>query len=122
MAQRLTARVRSERTPFLTVRRDDGKWQQLAPDIAIKVLDSDESMQAFLLRLDPGACLPGHPHADDEMCYVIEGDARLGEVEVHAGDYHMARAGTAHGDVTTRNGCLLLIRYGSAPHPHRQAP
>ena len=116
MHERLMARVRDARSPFLTVRRDDGTWQRIAPDIAIKVLDSDESMQAFLLKLDPGACMPAHPHAMDEMCFVLEGDAMLGDFAVGPGDYHMARAGSEHGDITTRNGCLLLIRYGSASH------
>lgn len=105
-------RLRDSRTPFVTTRRDSGTWQQLAPDIAIKVLDRDAGMETFLLRLAPGACLPAHAHADDEMCYVLEGDARLGDVEVGPGDYHLARAGTMHGDVTSRDGCLLLIRYG----------
>ena len=118
MHERLLARVRNPRAPFLTVRRDDGTWQKIAPDIAMKVLDSDDSMQAFLLKLDPGACMPAHPHSLDEMCFVIEGDAMLGDFAVGPGDYHMARAGTEHGDITTRNGCLLLIRYGGAANAH----
>jgi anti-sigma factor ChrR (cupin superfamily) len=118
--ERLLARVRPAQR-FVTVRSDDGVWQALAPDIAMKVLDSDDSMQAFLLRLEPGACLPSHPHAEDEMCFVLEGEATLGDVTVGPGDYHLARAGTVHGDVTTRTGCLLLIRYGSGVAPHREA-
>jgi quercetin dioxygenase-like cupin family protein len=118
---RLLARVRADARRFVTVRRDDGAWQSLAPDISIKILDSDDSMQAYLLRLAPGACLPGHPHAEDEMCFVLEGDATLGDVTVGAGDYHLARAGSAHGDVTTRAGCLLLIRSGSGAATHRHA-
>ena len=106
---------------FVTVRRDDGVWQSLAPDISMKILDSDRSMQAYLLRLAPGACLPGHPHPDDEMCYVLEGEATLGDITVGPGDYHLARAGSAHGDVTTRAGCLLLIRSGSGVATHRRA-
>ncbi len=112
MRERVLSAVPSAPSLFLTVRKGDGTWQQIAPDIAIKVLDSDDSMQAFLLKLDPGACMPAHPHAMDEMCFVLEGDAMLGDFAVGPGDYHMARAGSEHGDITTRNGCLLLIRYG----------
>ena len=119
--ERLLARLRADARRFVTVRRDDGVWQSLAPDISIKILDSDASMQAYLLRLAPGACLPGHPHPDDEMCYVLEGEATLGDVTVGPGDYHLARAGSAHGDVTTRTGCLLLIRSGSGVAAHRPA-
>ena len=111
--QRLLARVHGDPSHFVTVRRDDGVWQSLAPDIAMKVLDSDDSMRAFLLRLAPGACLPGHRHAEDEMSFVLEGECTLGDVTVGPGDYHLARAGSAHGDVTTRTGCLLLVRSGS---------
>ena len=119
--ERLLSRVHGDSQRFVTVRRDDGAWQPLAPDISMKILDSDASMQAYLLRLAPGACLPGHPHADDEMCYVLEGDATLGDITVGPGDYHLARAGSAHGDVTTRTGCLLLIRSGSGAPTHRHA-
>lgn len=121
LRERLLERVRGNLQRFVTVRRDDGVWQALAPDISLKILDSDESMQAYLLRLAPGACLPGHPHVHDEMCFVLEGDATLGDVTVGPGDYHLARAGSAHGDVTTRTGCLLLIRSGSGIDPHRHA-
>ena len=119
----LLARVHadSDSQRFVTVRSEEGVWQALAPDIAMKVLDSDDSMQAFLLRLAPGACLPSHPHADDEMCFVLEGEATLGDITVGPGDYHLARAGTTHGDVTTRTGCLLLMRCGSGVAPHQQA-
>ena len=119
--QRLLAGLRRDPPHFVTVRRDDGVWQSLAPDIAMKVLDSDDSMRAFLLRLAPGACLPGHPHAEDEMCFVLEGEATLGDVTVGPGDYHLARAGSAHGDVTTRSGCLLLIRTGATTRISRPA-
>jgi mannose-6-phosphate isomerase-like protein (cupin superfamily) len=117
--QRLLARLRGDPPHFVTVRRDDGVWQPLAPDIAMKVLDSDDSMRAFLLRLAPGACLPGHPHAEDEMSFVLEGECTLGDVTVGPGDFHLARAGSVHGDVTTRTGCLLLIRNGSGAAGHR---
>jgi anti-sigma factor ChrR (cupin superfamily) len=122
MRERVLAAVRAAPSLFLTVRSDDGTWQHIASDIAVKVLDRDDSMQAFLLRLDAGACLPAHPHTMDEMCFVLEGDAKLGDFAVGPGDYHMARAGSEHGDITTRNGCLLLIRYGGAAVTSRISP
>jgi quercetin dioxygenase-like cupin family protein len=121
MKARVLAAADAAAPAFVTVHRDDGAWQPLAPDIAIRVLDSDDTMQAYLLKLAPGACLPAHPHPADEMCFVLEGDATLGDLVVGAGDYHLARAGSTHGDVTTRNGCVLLIRAGSGAAPHRAA-
>jgi hypothetical protein len=55
------------------------------------------------------------------MCFVLSGDARLGDLVVAAGDYHFARAGSAHGDVTPRRGCVLLIRTGADPTAARAA-
>jgi len=61
---------------FVTVRSAEGAWVPLAPNIAVKVLDDDGTMQAFLLRLDPGAKLPAHEHPEvDEMCVVLQGKA-----------------------------------------------
>jgi len=79
----------------------------------------DAAMQAFLLRFDPGARLPAHDNAGDEVCVVLEGSVRLGDVEVSAGDYHFASAGSAHGEVYSANGALLFIRTKSGAIPHR---
>jgi quercetin dioxygenase-like cupin family protein len=111
--KRLLARVAAERPRFVTVRGADGTWQPLAPGIAVKVLDDDGAMQAFLLRLDAGARLPRHEHAVDEMCVVLEGTMRFGDIEIGAGDYHLARAGSVHGDVWTRTGALIFLRSAS---------
>lgn len=105
--------------PFVTVRAADGSWTMLAPGAAIKMLHDDGTMQAFLLRLDAGACLPAHEHAhSDELCVVLEGTATLGDVTVAAGDYHLARRGSAHGVVRSTSGALLFIRTASGPLPH----
>jgi quercetin dioxygenase-like cupin family protein len=116
---RLVDRVRGDARRFVTVRTSDGAWIPLAPKVAMKMLDDDGAMQAFLLRFDPGARLAAHDHAGDEVCLVLEGSVRLGEVEVGAGDYHFAPAGSAHGEVYSANGALLFIRTKSGAIPHR---
>jgi len=116
---RVLERVHGEARPFVTVRSSEGNWQTLAPKVAIKMLDDDGRMQAFLIRLDPGGRIPGHHHSVDEQCVVLEGSVRLGDVEAGAGDYHVALAGSTHGDIVSETGALLFLRTRSGTIPHR---
>jgi quercetin dioxygenase-like cupin family protein len=105
----LMDRVRAERTRFVTVRANDGEWVKIAPLAHVKVLHDDGRRRSCLLRLAPGARVPAHGHAADETCIVLEGSAALGDVEVHAGDFHLAAAGSVHGEITSRTGALLFL-------------
>jgi len=116
---RVLDRVRGEPQRFVTVRAADGTWFPLAPGVACKMLSDDGAMQSFLLRFSPGARLPAHEHAADEHCVVLEGTVRLGDIEVGAGDYHVALAGSTHGILTSAAGALLFIRTASGAIPHR---
>lgn len=115
------ARVRTQSQRFLTVRTTDGEWLTIAPGIAVKHLQDDGTMQSFLLRLDAGARLPAHDHPHcDEHCIVVEGTVRLGDISVSRGDYHVAYAGSRHGDLTSDTGAVLFLRTASGTLP--QAP
>lgn len=116
---RVLERVRPPSQRFVTVRTTDGAWIPIAPKIAVRMLDDDGEMQAFLLRLDPGGCLPAHEHVEEESCLVLEGSVRIGDTQVHAGDYHIAPAGSAHGELVSDGGALLFLRTrsGTIPHP-----
>ena len=118
MRGKLLARVDAERRCFVTVRNGQGIWMPLAPKVAMKPLDDDGEIQSFLLRLDGGGKCPAHDHAGDELCYVVEGDCRLGDLELAAGDFHLARAGTQHGVVSSRGGCVLFIRVPTGTELH----
>jgi quercetin dioxygenase-like cupin family protein len=120
LRQRILDRVRRERQRFLTVRTTDGTWEPLAPSVAVKILEDDGAMQTFLLRLDPGARLPAHDHPrGDELCVVMEGTVSLGGIEVSAGDYHVAFAGSTHGEIVSATGAVLFIRTASGAIAHR---
>lgn len=106
----LMERVRADRNRFVTVRADEGAWVKIAPLVDLKVLHDDGHARSFLLRLAPGARLPAHTHVGEEACVVLEGTAALGDLEVRAGDFHLAAAGSAHGDITSRTGALLYLR------------
>jgi len=115
---RILDRVRSDRQRFLTVRTTDGTWLAIAPGVAVKHLQDDGTMQSFLLRLDAGARLPAHDHPTcDEHCVVVEGSIRLGDVEVSRGDYHVAYAGSSHGELVSDRGAILYLRTASGTIP-----
>lgn len=97
---------------LLTVRADEGIWIPVGRGVRMKQLhvDKHNRTRSFLLRLEPGASLPAHQHLADEECIVLEGEARLGEVTVRAGDYHLAPRGVPHGVVSSDTGALLFLR------------
>jgi anti-sigma factor ChrR (cupin superfamily) len=110
----------------LTVRAGEGEWVDFAPGVQAKSLWRDAESQSMLLRLQPGARIAGHPHALDEECLMIEGEAFLGDTLLRAGEFQLARAGTSHRDLVSDVGALLYV-HGAAHRPggaavHGQAP
>ena len=95
-----------------TLRLDEGIWTKFTPGIRIKILNRDPATgtQTFLMAMEPGSVLPAHPHALDEHCLVVEGEAWIDDHVLRRGDWHVAHAGALHSEVSTRTGCLLLIR------------
>lgn len=95
-----------------TIRGRDVEWRESWPGVWVKVLKRDlaSGIQLALLRLEPGATVPGHAHARDEECVVIEGELLIGPLVLHAGDLHVAPSGTSHPPITTRSGALAFVR------------
>ena len=95
----------------VTVRADEGRWTEICPGIARKMLwhDREKARVTFLIRAQPGAQFPAHHHDDDEEAYVISGDLRFDDLVLQAGDYHLARPGVRHPVGFTQGGCMLLI-------------
>jgi len=114
----LLARVQASREAgrqCITLRLDEGEWRPLVPGVRVKRLGRGQ--RAVLLELAPGAALPAHRHHEDEECVVLRGDALLGETVVRAGDYHLARARSRHGRVSSHGGALLYLRGTPIGHP-----
>lgn len=114
LRQRLLAAVRSEAPAqpdvHLTIRATEGDWSEILPGVAMKMLREDNASRSYLLRLAPGARIPAHPHRIDEECMVLSGDVWLGAVRASAGDFHLARGHTLHGEIRSEGGCLLYLR------------
>ncbi len=110
---RATLMARLPRAPLAVTRAEDGAWRALLPGVLLKTLRADggeTGTQTALWRLEPGAVIPGHVHAADEECLVIEGSVVYDDVEYHAGDFLLARRGEAHRPFHSPRGALLLIR------------
>jgi len=97
---------------IFVIKKAAGKWKKTPwPGVSYKTLfvDPKTDYATTLLKLEAGGAYPAHRHADVELCLVLEGKVRLGEVAVEAGDFEYALAGTDHGVVQSDEGCLLLI-------------
>jgi anti-sigma factor ChrR (cupin superfamily) len=111
MLSNILGRVRTESpAKLVTVHSDEGKWEEVVPNVFRKWLLKNQTLDAALYRLSPGSSFPAHIHASDEECFCLEGEFQLGDLVVRSGDYHLAPKGTAHGTLRSPKGCLLYIR------------
>jgi quercetin dioxygenase-like cupin family protein len=96
------------------VRSNDVRWKPLdepgVTGVHVKVLRFDTTSSrapTILLRFDPGASYPGHAHPGGEEIFVLEGDVRLGEDRLRAGDYLYTAPHNTHA-VHSEGGCVIL--------------
>lgn len=85
-------------------------WLALADGVTRKELWQDDRRASYFYRLQPGASVPAHDHAQNEECMVLSGDVFLGDTLLRAGDYQLAPAGTRHGPVHSDVGSVLFVR------------
>jgi quercetin dioxygenase-like cupin family protein len=97
------------------VRSHQVEWKQLAePGVSgvwVKVLRFDEGTRrapTILLKFDAGATYPAHNHPGGEEIFVIEGDVKLGNDRLSAGDYLYTPRQGKHA-VWSEGGCVLLV-------------
>jgi len=99
-------------TGLCVVRATQGDWEATgAPGVTVKQLsvDQERDRATMLVRMAPGSLYPAHRHAGKEECLVLEGDLRVGDLVLRAGDYQCAWASSVHGVSSTVEGCLLFI-------------
>jgi anti-sigma factor ChrR (cupin superfamily) len=79
--------------------------------VSIKVLYEDKAKgeMTCLLRLDPGAQLPMHIHADIEQSYVIAGSITDHDGTAQAGDYVWRKVGSAHENRSDTGAVVLAV-------------
>ncbi len=65
--------------------------------------------RAKLVRLEPGAAYPRHEHQHNEHCYVLDGRMQHQGVTYGPGYCEAYPPGTSHEEVTSPEGCLILV-------------
>ena len=102
-----------------TLRAAHGPWTEFIPGVRMKIVDDDRQLgtQTYFIEMAPGTVIPAHPHTLDEHCLVIEGEAWIDDHLLSPGDWHVAKAGAIHSEVSSRTGCLLLIRSEAHTNP-----
>ena len=93
-----------------TVRAGEGEWLPFIPGVAAKVLHDDGRVRTWLARLEAGARVPPHMHDGDEEILMLEGACIVEGIAMQAGDYQFSPSGSAHGEMSTAAGCMLLLR------------
>lgn len=98
----------------VTVRAEEDAWVTVRDGLEKKHLFRDEAkgIDSFILRYAPGTQVAGHVHTSVEECFLLEGDLRLGDIDMKPGDFHAALPGTEHGSGESVGGALLLVRVG----------
>lgn len=110
--KRASAQATLHTKRHLTVQFSEEGWLDVMPLIKIKTLFESEDGKGVLFRFQPGARLPAHEHDTDEECVVLEGELRIGDEIVRPGNFHLARKGLPHGELTSPTGALFYIRTG----------
>ena len=98
-------------TEILKIRASEGVWSKIGDGVFKKTLfkDRQRGTTTSLIKVDPGAQIPPHRHADIEECLVVEGDIYSGSETFSRGDYLCAPAGSVHEHLFSANGALLFI-------------
>ena len=84
-------------------------WEPLRQGVNIKPLHMVGERISMLVRFEPGATVPAHPHGLGEECLMLEGDLFLGDVLLREGEFQYAPAGSGHGEPFSDVGCLLFF-------------
>ncbi|MEL6111042.1 MAG: cupin domain-containing protein [Planctomycetota bacterium] len=93
-------------------RRSEAQWEPTGvPGVTMRMLhrDLERKRMTLLMKLEAGATYPAHAHEQDEECLVFEGDLDFGEYQLEAGDYLRMKAGSEHGEIRSRGGCICLV-------------
>jgi anti-sigma factor ChrR (cupin superfamily) len=89
-------------------------WQELQPGIRMKNLWNDEETKrrAIMTRIEPGATLPMHRHAGDELVFVLEGTLGDEFGTVTAGNVGYRPDGCVHTVSSPKGATVIAIITG----------
>ncbi len=99
----------------ITVRADEGAWEDVVPGVATKTLWRAGSSSSILVRLQPGARVPIRPRSVDEERLLLQGEMFVGDTLLRTGDYQFGPEATVDAELATDVGALFFVR-GAAVH------
>lgn len=88
---------------------DGSGWEPLRRGVQIRPLHAAGERISMLVRVEPGATVPAHPHGIGEECLMVEGELFLGDVLLREGEFQFAPAGSGHDELMSDVGCLLFF-------------
>lgn len=110
-APQATAAQAAPDSGAISLRKDAGRWRQLAPKVSSKVLyaDAQTGLVTSLIKLEAGGYLPRHRHLGVEQMLIVEGECRINDEIFRPGDFRMRPAGTEDVELTTEHGATILL-------------
>ncbi len=114
----------SEIPKHLIVRQADMKWEYGMyenTEMAYLWEEPETGRVAFLVKCAPGSTIPFHDHPRREVAFLVEGEVRLNDDVMRAGDFLTALAAEAH-DVYTETGCTFFIFIDYNINKHQLTP
>ncbi len=88
---------------------DGSGWEPLRHGVQIRPLYAAGERISMLVRVEPGATVPTHPHGIGEECLMVEGELFLGDVLLREGEFQFAPAGSRHDELMSDVGGLLFF-------------
>jgi hypothetical protein len=88
---------------------DGSGWEPLRCGVQIRPLHTANGRISMLIRFEPGATVPTHPHVIGEECLMVEGELFLGDVLLREGEFQFAPVGSRHDQIMADVGCLLFF-------------
>lgn len=111
-------------TKHLIVRKEDMKWEYGMyenTEMAYLWEEPETGRVAFLVKCAPGSSIPFHDHPRREVAFLVEGEVRLNNDIMRAGDFLTALDQEAH-DVYTETGCTFFIFIDYNINKHKLVP
>jgi ChrR Cupin-like domain len=89
-------------------------WRSVSAGVDMACLFGHGPVVSMLVRVAPGACLPGHGHRLDEDCLMLEGELFIGDILMRVGDFQHAPRHGRHLAGSSEDGALFYF-HGALP-------
>ena len=108
---RIEAQIDAPQIPGVdTIPASAGSWSDHGNGVWSKIMaSSPDGKKIYMLRCMPGGFIPAHKHKGWEYALVLEGAYQIAGQTVRAGDAQNSAPNSMHPEITTDEGCLLLI-------------